>query len=538
MTGAIPMSMPAILQQPKNKHLLGALGKSLRRDENERNSGGRKAGKEGAVPGGKRRKRRWENGELSLSLIASFKSGGTSSLIPPFRILWVFSTAQLAGNPHLHRPTRSDFAPGPSLKDLSTVFAPPPTNFSRSTYTTPPSSTSSSSDAFSKESGQFSMSLRGLRRNLRTGVVGNKVRRGEGGRIEEVLEIMERELKGWLEFQGKVEPGYFHTSSVMNGKLLDPTPLEDFQFPSNTLSLPDEPVRSNPVLPPTPPPTLVELTRLPHTLVWLAPSPQHRYLLHSLSRYYKLQSFSRPLSPLDSETRVTHILRPQLNKPVLVNTLGRGFETPSATDWSSASGVSTEVETTEISASEESEAEFTEGTFTTDDEEGFTTDEGESVRGRVLDELSSGGESDYGADRETGFTTDEGEDDYTDSLASSFANLAASSPQSQPGSAVPATPTSISRTETATPLPPFIPYTPIPPTPPTPSTLANALSTARPVTRARGRRSLPLNGRDSLESSPSRSPTRGTEALEPEVAVNKGEWKMPERGFVDWVFEE
>jgi len=76
--------------------------------------------------------------------------------------------------------------------------------------------------------------------------------------------------------------------------------------------------------------------------------------------------------------------------------LGGGFETPSATDWSSASGVSTEVETTEISASEEeeeSEAEFTEGTFTTDDEEGFTTDEGEIVHGRVLDELSSGGES-------------------------------------------------------------------------------------------------------------------------------------------------
>jgi len=448
--------------------------------------------------------------------------------------------AQLAGNPHLHRPTRSDFAPGPSLKDLSTVFAPPPSHFSRSTYTTPSTSTSVS-DAFSKESGQFSMSLRGLRRNLRTGVVGNKVRRGEGGRVEEVLEIMERELQSWLEFQGKVEPGYFHTSTLANGKLLDSTPLEDYQFPPPPTSnfLPDEPVRSSRLsAPPPPPSTLVELTRLPHTLVWLAPSPQHRYLLHSLSRYYKLQSFSRPLSPLDSETRVTHILRPQLNKPVLVNTLGGGFETPSATDWSSASGVSTEVETTEISASEEeeeSEAEFTEGTFTTDDEEGFTTDEGEIVHGRVLDELSSGGESDYGADRETGFTTDEGEDDdHTDSLASSFANLSTA----QLGSAVPATPTSISQTPQRTRTPPFLPYTPTTSSStPTPSTLATALSTARPVTRARGRRSLPLGsgGRDSLESSPSRSPTRGDEV---QVIVNKGEWKMPERGFVDWVFEE
>ncbi|GAA5966513.1 hypothetical protein JCM3765_007595 [Sporobolomyces pararoseus] len=485
--GPIPMSMPAILIQPKNKHLLGALGKkAFNRDENSGSASSSRKGKETGVPGGRRRRRRWEN-------------------------------AQLAGNPHLHRPTRADFNPGPSLKGLSTIFAPPPSNFSRSTYSSPDNRSSSTSSTTSLESGQFSMSLRGLRKNLRTSVVGARVSRGQGGRTEEVLEIMERELQEWLSFEGRVSAGFYHDGAISSSKVLDPTPLEDWQPPPQVESLPDEPVsRSRPPPPsPSPPATLIELTRLPHTLVWLAPSPQHRYLLHSLARYYRLQSFSRPLSPLDPSTRVTHILQPQLMRPTPVAPGASGFDTPSATDWSSASALSTEVSGTE------SEAEFTEGSIVTtdDDEDGLTTDgesvEGGGIRGRLEDLELSSGESEYGADRELDFSsTDEEGEGFVDSLASSFADL------NGIGSAVPSTPTSISTT-------PFLPYTP-------PTTLPSSLSistTPRPTTRARGRRSLPNGGRDSVESSPSRSPTR-----EPEVVVAKGEWKMPDRSFVDWVF--
>ncbi|GAA5998989.1 hypothetical protein JCM5350_005474 [Sporobolomyces pararoseus] len=530
-SGPIPMSMPAILIQPKNKHLLGALGKKAfnNRDENAPSTSSTRKGKESGIPGGRRRRRRWEN-------------------------------AQLAGNPHLHRPTRADFNPGPSLKGLSTTFAPPPTNFSRSTYSSPESTTNSSSPSkTSFESGQFSMSLRGLRKNLRTSVVGARVTRGQGGRTEEVLEIMERELQEWLSFQGRVSPGFYHDgTTISTSKVLDPTPLEDWQPPPPIESLPDEPTsRTRPTPPPpSPPATLVELTRLPHTLVWLAPFPLHRYLLHSLARYYRLQSFSRPLSPLDPSTRVTHILQPQLTRPTIPTTTRggiSGFDTPSATDWSSGSALSTEVSATETETeteTEESEAEFTEGSIiTTDDEDGLTTD-GESVvqdgreEGRTLEdlELSSSGESEYGADRELGFSTDDedeeaglGRQGYVDSLASSFADINVVDSGGGIGSAVPSTPTSISTTPRRSSLP-FLPYTPTPPSTSLPSSLSIS-TTPRPTitTRARGRRSIPNGGRDSVESSPSRSPTR---VPEPEVVVttSKGEWKLPDRSFVDWVF--
>ncbi|GAA5848775.1 hypothetical protein JCM3766R1_005304 [Sporobolomyces carnicolor] len=507
-TGPIPMSMPAILMQPKNKHLLGALGKKQFKDENSSPTSSKKS-KDGAAPGGRRRRRRWEN-------------------------------AQLAGNPHLHRPTRADFNPGPSLKGLSTTFAPPPSNFSRSTYSSPESATPSSS-ATSLESGQFSMSLRGLRKNLRSNVVGARVTRGEGGRTEEVLDIMERELQAWLTFQGRVSPGFYHDGALSTAKVLDPTPLEDWQPPPPREALPDEPVsssaRSRP--PPSAPPTLVELTRLPHTLVWLAPSPQHRYLLHSLARYYRLQSFSRQLSPLDPSTRVTHILQPQIARPTIVSPAAGGFDTPSATDWSSAaSAPSTEISGTSAS---ESEAEFTDGGVTTTDDEvddGVTTDGGDSEveNGRAY-ELSSGGESDYGADRELGFSTDEDDEDYVevDSLASSFADLRGlGGGERANGSAVPSTPTSISTTPRPAPSSPFVPYAPGG-VPLLPSSLSVS-TTPRPTTRSRGRRSFPTQGggRDSVESSPSRSPTRLDERVA--IAATKGEWQMPDRAFVDWVF--
>lgn len=64
-SGPIPMSMPAILIQPKNKHLLGALGKKAfnNGDENASSTSSTRKGKESGIPGGRRRRRRWENGE-------------------------------------------------------------------------------------------------------------------------------------------------------------------------------------------------------------------------------------------------------------------------------------------------------------------------------------------------------------------------------------------------------------------------------------------------------------------------------------------
>ncbi|GAA6063425.1 hypothetical protein JCM10212_002094 [Sporobolomyces blumeae] len=494
--GPIPMSMPAILQQPKNKHLLGALG-GKKRDDGTATASSKKHKDHGA-PSGKRRRRRWEN-------------------------------AQLAGNPHLHRPTRSDFAPGPSLKNLSTTFAPPPSNFSRSTYSAPESPAASDSDTSSFESGQFSLSLRGLRRNLRANV-GTRVRRGEGGRTEEVLDIMERELRAWISFEGKVQPGFFHDGALSSSKALDPTPLDECQ-PRAVDALPDEPASTRRP-PPAAPPTLVELTRLPHTLVWLAPSPQHRFLLHALARYYRLQSFSRALSPLDPDTRVTHILRPQLARPRPPATaaVANGFETPPTTDWSSTgattegSELSSGTEMVSSDAMTESEGDLS---ASEDDWDRASLSYGSESGGRDLAELSSG-DSDYGADHDAGSTTEEEllDDAAVDSLASSFADLSSREPVVL--EATPSTPRAA----------PFVPFVPSTPTPAPPSLLSAVLSSSTPrPSRARGRRSIPTGSRaglSSAESSPSRSPTRAA-VRTPVVA--REDWRMPETGFVDWVFE-
>ncbi|GAA5940785.1 hypothetical protein JCM1841_004717 [Sporobolomyces salmonicolor] len=535
MSGVVPMSMPAILQNPKNKHLHGALGR------NERSAGGREGGaikatSAGAVPGGKRRRRRWEN-------------------------------AQLSGNPHLHRPTRADFAPGPSLRDLSTTFAPPPATFSRSTYisSSPSSVPSPALLASTSTYGQFTMPLRGLRRNIRGGL-GPRAKRGEGGRTEEVLEIMERELIAWLTLSGRVPDGFYRDDagvttmlSNVRGRALDPTPLEDVQLALSLPALPDLPSASSIPDAPALPATLTELTRLPHTLVWLAPSPHHRFLLHSLARYYSLQSFSRPLSPLDPDVRVTHVLRPQLTRP-LANASGRtlaSFETPPGTDWSSAGGGTT-TEGEEFTAGEETETDLASetGELAEDWERvsvassvpppvagAATDDEAEAVYSSSTE--SEEVDSIYGGDHE-------GEDapgDGVDSLASSFADLST------------ATPRPAELAGAATPSKPFFPFVPSPfngSTAPTP-TLARLASTladdAGTPTRVRGRRSLgeavaARNGTYSAESSPSRSPTRALNSmLERSAGAGRAsfgaaaggsaqEWRLPETGFVDWLFGE
>ncbi|KAL7340757.1 hypothetical protein BJY59DRAFT_143276 [Rhodotorula toruloides] len=480
VNGAVPLRIPAILRLQESKG-----GSALQKKERTAREGAdpvpRKGG--GTAPGGKRRRRRWEN-------------------------------AQLAGNPHLHRPTRADFSPGPYMKDLSTTFTPPPAHFSRST---------------NADYGQFSMSLRGLRRNLRL-AVGPRAQRGQGGRTEE---------------------------------LLDPTALEDFTLPTpGTLDLlPDLPTRTTVAdLPDVP--TLTELSRQPHTLIWLAPSSHHRFLLHSLARYYNLTSFSRPLNPLEPDVRVTHILRPQLVRPRGVPVAAAhgeagAWDTPPGTDWSAAGGTTTEIE--EFTAGEETDTDAGSVLGERVGDEWETVSTGQPITGGTDDEAeavySSATDSDDGLERseDSEYEVDDAaRNGGVDSLASSFADLSTAP-------VAPATPSS--RSGVSTPSPAFALFvpvaspagaaTPLAAVPPrqafSPLSPASLATPTRPVDRARGRRSLPgpsLDGYTSAESSPSRSPTRGanggTNAMSSSgrnafVGAGLADWKLPERDFVDWL---
>ncbi|BGP17906.1 hypothetical protein JCM10213_003912 [Rhodosporidiobolus nylandii] len=532
-----PMYIPAILQHTgiKNKHLQGVLGV---RKKGGDEGGSRKGSTSAGGPGGKRKRRRWEN-------------------------------AQLAGNPHLHRPTRADFAPGPYMKGLTTTFSPPPASFSRSTYisSSPASSPSAAALAASSDSGMFAMSLRGLRKNLRTAL---GARRGEGGRTEEVLEIMERELVAWLTLSGRIPEGFYHDSTtlapggVYRGKLLDPTPLDDLPFlASDALSLPDLPTSSSDPSSAPAPPTLTELSRQPHTLVWLAPSPHHRFLLHSLARYYSLQSFSRPLSPLEPELRVTHILRPQLVLPRptgLGTALGASLETPPGTDWSSAAGGTTTEGELTATDTEAYETDTDVGSVAGDAVQGVRRWDAESVtsapsvRGADTDEEaeafystesdSAPGEASAGEGGEDSeYEREGGSDGGVDSLASSFADL----------SAVPA-PASRLATPSRPSTAPFLPFSPVSSATPIPSFRLSSPSgtpavggdatptrPSRTAERTRGRRSLPgpsAGGYDSpAESSPSRSRDREAPALRAFRGVSASQWRMPEKGILEWIIQ-
>ncbi|BGP33592.1 hypothetical protein JCM10296v2_005396 [Rhodotorula toruloides] len=543
--GAVPLRIPAILRLQESKG-----GSVLQKKERTAREGAdpvpRKGG--GTAPGGKRRRRRWEN-------------------------------SQLAGNPHLHRPTRADFSPGPYMKDLSTTFTPPPAHFSRSTYvsSSPASTPSAASLASNADYGQFSMSLRGLRRNLRL-AVGPRAQRGQGGRTEEVLDIMERELKDWLMLSGRIPEGFYHDSmplvgnsliqTIHRGKLLDPIALEHFTLPTPGAldSLPDLPTRTPAAdLPDVP--TLTELSRQPHTLIWLAPSPHHRFLLHSLARYYNLTSFSRPLNPLEPDVRVTHILRPQLVRPRGASAAAPhgetgAWDTPPGTDWSAAGGTTTEAE--EFTAGEETDTDAGSvlGERVGEGDEWETVSTGQPITGGTDDEAeavySSATDSEDGLERseDSEYEAEEAaQNGGVDSLALSFADLSTAP-------AVPATPSS--RSGVSTPSPAFAPFVPVSSSAGTATPLAvaapprSAFSTlspsslatpTRPAERARGRRSLPgptLNGYTSAESSPSRSPTRaangGTNGISSAgrnafVGAGLAEWKLPQRDFVDWLLD-
>lgn len=430
------------------------------------------------------------------------------------RLTTVLTPAALVHNPHIHRPSRADFAPGPPIVS-TTPFAPPPPAalFPRSLYL--PSTVAPVPTAREKASGNFSLSLRGLRKQLRA---------TEGGAVHASLALIERELRSWLSLSGPIPPGYFHNRA----KVIDPTPVEDWLVPA-TESLPDLP--SSSTLSP-PPPSITELSRSAHALVWLVISPHTRYLLHVLARYYNIQSFSRALSPLEPDVRVTHILRPNWVRPEMAH-IG-DLETPPGTDWSDIGATTGESES-EVGGATTGESESEVGGATTDEE--GTDNEWEAVDtarevglAQGVEPVSSGWttaatprpESVSGGTDDEASTDGEDFDGGVDSLASSIAEL---------------------------PLP-----SSIPPTDPSSTPLASRISstlafisspsgTTTPTQRTArvGRTSLPRSTRAAtraLSESPSRSPVREAQAARVHRAAFAGGpgWEMPTKSFVDFLF--
>ncbi|KAK4047628.1 hypothetical protein OIV83_005286 [Microbotryomycetes sp. JL201] len=442
---------------------------------------------------------------------------------------WRMAT-QLVGNPMMTRPMKRDFlSPGvPAVE--STTFAPPPSSFPRSLYV--PSAPTGKTRHAPSTAGQFKMSARGTRRTLRSMMGSSK---GQGGRTEEVLKLMEDEIRSWLMQSGAIPESYYHSS--VEGRVLDSTPVEDWVMEQlETVTHGSEATSS----PTAPPPTLTELTRSPSTLVWLIPSPHARFLLHVLARYYALQSFSRPMSPLQPNVRITHISRPHMVQPRM-SSVDPGFETPPGTDWSDI-GATTGQETSE-SEMAPSESELTPSEFASDadsiggrdDEDGWqdVRDDGVLARGRrqgpagrvafvstLEDVPSSDAASDTGRGESDEFDSDANVHDLVDSIADL-------------------------RTDESTP----VDVTPVArktaPLPFADVTSPSGATTPQPLRSRLPRASFPPSARtrparaDSIDSSRSRSPVRVVNAVDDRLLRTTGNavgWKLPEQTFLDYLF--
>lgn len=437
------------------------------------------------------------------------------------------SSAQLSGNPHILRPSLRDYDPRPPAS-LTQTFSP------RLPSLYVPSVDLPSSHPLSSSQGQFYLSLKGVRKTLLrlTGPA-----KGEGGRIEEILGIVERELVDWLE-----RPQLNHRT--YGARLVDATPIpilggsgmggpELSDLPSYRPELP-----SSSTLP-----AITEYIHTPSHLLWSIPDSHTRFLTHVLARYYSLPSYSTSACELppshsahtfDKSVRVTHFLRPNLVRPDF-RAVG-GIDTPdvSASDRDVRRGVrSSEGESGSESGAGGIEGMRRRGEESEEEWEEVVRD-WVDVRDLELEMEFEGGEG-------------EGEEMYTDDEASSVATTEDGGGGGSMDSSISdlrALDLGIENTPRPVPGSGILGFASMSPTP---TRLRNSLGGETPTplgarrsTTTRGRRSdVTPGGGYGGESSPSvsRSPTREREAGGRDAGrEERVEWMWPERTFAEFLF--
>lgn len=149
-----------------------------------------------------------------------------------------------------------------------------------------------SMDPVSANAGRFSLSLKGMRRELRK----------MGGRAESIVRVVETELTAWLALQSFV-PSAFD---------------DELRFPGAPVSDRDD---------------LREVGRNMMQLVWATDDALVRYVVHCCARYHNVVSFSKEVGA----RRLTYLLRPNSIHPDRAAI--RALDTPPTTDFSDHASV-------------------------------------------------------------------------------------------------------------------------------------------------------------------------------------------------------
>ncbi|KAF9528464.1 hypothetical protein CPB83DRAFT_311205 [Crepidotus variabilis] len=228
--------------------------------------------------------------------------------------------ASFVGNPHVVAATKRDYAiPVPQAQ--STFPEPLPAYLPRSVKVA--SSITPVTDVASANAGRFSVSLKGMRRDLRRA----------GGRAEALVRDVESTLVDWL---------------AQGGTLLHPDKANDAE---ETMGIP---IGTSG--------TIVEVSRTPLQLVWKIPDDAFaRYIVHCCARYHEVVSFiitfwSSPGKGTD-DNRLTYLLRPNVTRPD--RRVPAGLDTPPITDLDYSSTPDTDIDSDFISERElESDVEL------------------------------------------------------------------------------------------------------------------------------------------------------------------------------------
>ncbi|KAI9437898.1 hypothetical protein F5148DRAFT_1353944, partial [Russula earlei] len=192
--------------------------------------------------------------------------------------------ARFSDNPHIATPSKRDLEP--SLPVLHATFPIPlPPYLPRSAAL--PATAPPVRDAKASNAGQFSLSVRGMRKALRR----------SGPSTQALVRGVEDELTRWL---GRVEV------------VLNPDAKSGYQFPGRAVAGLED---------------IREVERSPQRLVWwIEDDTWARYVVHCCARYHNIVSFSK-----DTSThRLTHILRPNATQPDPATLAA--LATPPATD--------------------------------------------------------------------------------------------------------------------------------------------------------------------------------------------------------------
>ncbi|KAI0769729.1 hypothetical protein BD413DRAFT_604842 [Trametes elegans] len=200
--------------------------------------------------------------------------------------------ARFVGNAHIVAPSRKDYAV-PVPNGRTTFPQPLPNYLSRNNPI--PAANPSTTEPSSANAGRFSLSLKGMRRELRK----------SGPRTELLVREVEDEIVSWL---------------ADGGVILSPDDAA-------AVSLPGIPIGTSEAI--------REVSRTPLQLVWsIADDAFTRYVVHCCARYHDVVSFSKDAPG----ARLTYLLRPNVTRPSRHAT--RALDTPPVTDLSELSELS------------------------------------------------------------------------------------------------------------------------------------------------------------------------------------------------------